>query len=149
MKTLHSTVTWDSGMAFTAEQDGHTFTLDAEPEHGGTDRGVRPKPLVLTAVLGCTGMDVVAMLKKMRVPITGLSLASDGDLADAHPRRYTAIRVRYAFTGPDGMNTERIRRAVHLSTEKYCGVIDTLRGTVPLSYEITINEAPVPLWAET
>lgn len=147
MKTLHSAVTWDEGMAFTVEQDGHTLTLDAEADFGGADRGMRPKGLVLSAILGCTAMDVIAMLKKMRVPIERFSVDADGDLADEHPKRYTAIRVRYTFTGPEDVNTERIRRAVNLSTEKYCGVIETLRSSVPMTFHIQFNGEPLPLWA--
>lgn len=146
VKTLESTGTWTGGMAFSVEQDGHALLLDAEAEFGGQDGGVRPKALLLTSALGCTGMDVVSILQKMRVPVAQVVVHAEGDLADAHPRRYTAIRLRYTFTGPEGLNTERIRRAVHLSEHDYCGVLATLRAAVPIHTEIWINGTAYPAW---
>ena len=146
MKTLESTATWAEGMAFDILQDGHQLTLDADADFGGKDRGAHPKGLLLTSLLGCTGMDVIAILQKMRVPVSGFEVHADGDLADEHPRRYTAIRLRYTFTGPEGLNTERIRRAVYLSENNYCGVMATLRAAVPISTEVWVNGTPFPAW---
>jgi len=145
MTTLHSSVSWEGGVAFTATQDGLDFALDAEPALGGRGQGLRPKALLLTAAIGCTGMDVISTLQKMRVPVDTFTVDADGDIADTHPRRYTTVCIRYALTGPPGLSVARVQRAVRLSTEKYCGVIATLRAAMPLSFVIEVNGQRHPL----
>ncbi|HRX67106.1 MAG TPA: OsmC family protein, partial [Tenuifilaceae bacterium] len=71
-KTIH--IEWQGDMKFETELDGHKLIIDAAPEVGGTDKGPRPKPLMLVALAGCTGMDVVSILKKMRVELEGLKV---------------------------------------------------------------------------
>jgi putative redox protein len=79
---------WLGNMAFEAEVNGHTLVLDAIPEVGGENRGPRPKPLMLAALAGCTAMDVISILKKMRVPVEKFNVRAQGDLTDEHPKHF-------------------------------------------------------------
>ena len=82
---------WLGNMAFESEINGHKLIIDADPSVGGEDRGPRPKLLMLSALGGCTAMDIVAILKKMRVDIEGLNVIVEGDLTEEHPRHFSKI----------------------------------------------------------
>jgi len=140
---LKASIEWQDRLAFTARLDGHEFTMDTSREAGGEDRGPRPKGLLLAALAGCTGMDVVSMLKKMKVNVQRLVIETDAKVADTHPKKVTAIAVRYLFFG-DGLPAESIRRAVELSETKYCGVGATLKPGVAIHSQIFINDEPLP-----
>lgn len=135
----HSVKTiWKGDMVFEADVNGHTLIMDAPDEAGGHDKGPRPKPLMLVALAGCTGMDVVSMLKKMRVEIDGFSILVEGDLTDEPPKHYRKMKVIYAFTGKD-LPMEKIKKAVVMSREKYCGVSYVYRQVMEVDYEIRID----------
>ncbi len=135
---MDSVVTWKSGMAFDASLDGHHFAIDAAPEHGGQGEGVKPKGLLLTSLAGCTAMDVISILQKMRQNVTAFSVNADGVLATEHPMRYVEITLTYSLTG-EGLDTERVKRAVELSQDRYCGVSATLKPSVPMKTVIQVN----------
>ncbi|MCC6749212.1 MAG: OsmC family protein [Deltaproteobacteria bacterium] len=139
---IASKVVWRDGMAFAAELDGHTLLLDADEEFGGQNRGPRPKGLTLVSLGGCTAMDVVAILNKMRVPLERLEVTLDSVLPDEHPKKFTKIVVRYHLWGKD-LPVEKVQRAVQLSEEKYCGVRATLAPTVAMETEIYLNDERV------
>jgi putative redox protein len=111
--------------------------LDAKEEHGGTGQGPRPKPLMMVSLAGCTGMDVVSLLKKMRVEFESLTIRVEGDLADDHPKLFTAMHIIYEFKGND-LPMDKLEKAVTLSQEKYCGVSATYKKAMNISYEIKI-----------
>ena len=134
---MEATVTWTSGMAFEAEQEGQRIPIDV-PGPDGTSRGVRPKGLLLAGLGGCTGMDVVSILEKMRVPFEGLSVDVSADQSEDHPKVFTAIRVTYRFRGRD-LPMDKLERAVQLSQEKYCGVSAMLGKTAAISTEIVVE----------
>lgn len=136
--TASTTVSWDSGLAFQVEQDGHRFMLDASVEAGGRDLGPRPKALLLSALGACTGIDVVSILEKMRVQVEGLQVQVSAEMRDEHPRIYTGIHVRYVFRGRD-LPMDKLARAVQLSEETYCGVSAMLRPAVPITSEIVVE----------
>ncbi len=138
MATHHTSITNRDGLAFDAELNGHSITLDAAAAAGGTDYGPTPKPLLLTSLAGCTGMDVASILAKMQMPYDGFTVEVDGDLSEEHPRVYTAIRLRYVFTGAE-LDEAKINKAVKLSQEKYCGVSAMLKQITELSYEVLLN----------
>jgi putative redox protein len=131
---MEAMVQWKDGMRFdgTAESGG-TVTLDARPEHGGTGRGPSPMETMLLALAGCTGMDVVSILRKMRAPLEGLDIRVSADRADKHPRVFARIRLDYVFRGP-GLRPDQVERAVQLSQEKYCSVSAMLRASAELTY---------------
>lgn len=131
-------VKWNDKMSFISEVDGHKILLDAKPEFGGEDKGPRPKPLILSALGGCTAMDVVSMLKKMRVNFESFNVKVEAQLTDEHPKHYYEMKVVYEFTGKD-MNLESIKKAVSLSEDRYCGVSHMLKQVLKLSSEIVVN----------
>ncbi len=134
---MEATVTWTSGMAFEAEQEGQRIPIDV-PGPDGTSRGVRPKGLLLAGLGGCTGMDVVSILEKMRVPFEGLAVEVSADQSEDHPKVFTAIRVIYRFKGRD-LPMDKLERAVQLSQEKYCGVSAMLGKTAAITTEIVVE----------
>jgi putative redox protein len=122
-------------MAFDVELHGHTLKVDADPTFGGSDYGPRPKALMLSALAGCTGMDVVSILGKMKMPYDSFAVEVDADTAEEHPKVYTRVLIRYLFTGNE-VDRTKIEKAVQLSIEKYCGVAATLQHTAKIDYEI-------------
>ncbi|MBI4912350.1 MAG: OsmC family protein [Acidobacteria bacterium] len=138
METMTSSVAWTSGMAFQADLEGFAFTLDALPESGGQASGPRPKGLVLTALAGCTAMDVVSILAKMRVPLEGFRVEVEAPLTEEHPKVFGAVKVRYVFKGKD-LPMDKLERAVQLSEERYCGVSAMLRKAAPITSEIRVE----------
>jgi putative redox protein len=135
---LNSSVTWKDGMAFDAELEGFRFAIDADEQFGGRGLGPRPKGLLVTSLIGCTAMDVIAILGKMRVAPKTFEVTADAVLTDEHPKRYTRITVAYKLTGDD-LPENKIRRAVQLSEERYCGVRATLAPVVEMDHEIWVN----------
>jgi putative redox protein len=135
---MKTNLTWRDEMTFDVQLQGHGFAVDSAEEFGGRDLGPRPKPLLLSSLAGCTGMDVLAILKKMRVEIAGLEVSAEGELVADHPKRFAAIRIEYAFRGDD-LPVAKLRRAVQLSEERYCGVRASLHPDIGLSSKISVN----------
>lgn len=128
-------VVWDKEMRFLAKPDsGHTVVLD--DAQGNT--GIRPMEAVLVALGGCTGMDVVSILKKMKVDFKGFRVEIYAERADTHPKVYTYVRVNYIFSGTN-LPMEKLERAVQLSRDKYCSVMAMLRHTAKIETNILIE----------
>ncbi len=136
---MEGKVVWKEGMAFEAELNGHSFMLDANKEVGGTDQGPSPKGLVLIALAGCTGMDVVSILRKMKEPVEGFSVETEAVTAEEHPKKILEVVVKYFFTSKGKLCKEKVMRAVELSENQYCGVSATLKPQVKILNEIHIN----------
>jgi len=135
----HTTrLTWTEGMSFSAELNGHSISLDADSDFGGRDRGPRPKGLVLVALAGCTGMDVVSLLKKMRVSYDDFRIDVSGEQTDQHPKVYTDIHLDYIFSGKE-LDRGKIEKAVTLSQEKYCGAYAMLSKAATMHTKILLN----------
>ena len=98
---------WKGKMSFESTVDNHKITLDANPEVGGENKGPTPKPLLLTALSGCTGMDIASLLVKMRVDVDDIKIGATGELTDDHPKHYRAIHLKYEFEGKN-LNKEKI-----------------------------------------
>ncbi len=126
-------------MAFEMNLDGHTLITDASIEHGGNDFGPRPKVLLLAGLIGCTGIDVMSILNKMRVEIDDLKIEVEAENTEEHPRVYEDINVIFKFKGKD-LPLENLEKAVKLSHEKYCGVSAMLQKSTSVTYEIMIEE---------
>lgn len=139
MGKASTNVVWKGKMAFEAEVNGHKFMIDAVEAVGGEDQGPRPKPLMLTALAGCTGMDVISILKKMRVELTDFKVTVDGELTEEHPKHFNKMVVKYEFWGKD-LPKEKIEKAVSLSEERYCGVSVVYKETMPVESEIILHE---------
>jgi putative redox protein len=127
------------GMAFETELQGHKIIVDAEEQFGGHDKGPMPKPLLLKSLSGCTGMDVLSLLKKMRVEHKDFSIEVEGTLSEEHPKYYTDIHLTYNIrVKPE--DHAKVTKAVALSQERYCGVSYMLSKSSRLSYEINFEE---------
>ena len=130
---------WTGGMAFDIELQGHTITVDAVAESGGRDLGPSPKSLLLAGLAGCTGMDVVAILRKMGQEWNSFNLQIEAQTSEKHPRVYTDIKISYIFTGKN-LSKDKIEKAANLSQDKYCGVSAMLKSSASISHEIIIEE---------
>ncbi|MDX9942493.1 MAG: OsmC family protein [Bacteroidales bacterium] len=133
---------WVEDLVFEVDTDGQKMMIDANMEQSDKPRGFRPKALMMVSLAGCTAIDVIDILNKMRVPIEGLSISVDGKLRDELPKDYRSMHVTYVFRGKD-LSREKLERAVELSKEKYCGVSATLVRAIELTYEIKIEEQPL------
>jgi putative redox protein len=131
-------VTWTHDMAFEATVNDHKILLDADEAVGGKNQGPRPKPLTLVALGGCTGMDVVSILKKMKVDLDYFNVQVEGELTEEHPKVYHTITITYIFRGKD-LEMEKLEKAVKLSQEKYCGVSAMMGKAAKLKYKIIIE----------
>lgn len=125
---------WKDNMAFESEIDSHKFITDAK-QPLGNNSGPSPKKLLLSALAGCTGMDVVSLLKKMRVDFTDFEIDIEADLTDEHPKVYSHIKIIYKLYGTN-IDKEKAKKAIELSQEKYCGVNAMLRKNSPIEYSI-------------
>lgn len=130
-------LSWKGNMEFETELNGHKLTLDASPELGGNNKGPRPKMLMLTSLAGCTGMDVVMILKKMKIEPEAFNVRVDGYLTEDFPKYYEKMHIIYEFKG-DNLPVDKLRKAIELSQEKYCGVSAVYRKAIELSYEIKL-----------
>jgi len=128
---------WLENMAFTSEINGHQIIVDAKEEVGGQDKGPRPKTLMLAALGGCTAMDVVSMLKKMRVEFKSLNVIVEGKLTEEHPKHFKRMHVVYEVEG-ENLPLDKIQKAVSLSEEKYCGVSVVYRKAMEITSEIRL-----------
>lgn len=116
---------------------GHTLTLDADDVSGGHNAGFRPMELLLVGFGGCSGMDVISILRKKKQPVSGLEINVAGEMTDEYPKIYRKIHIEYVVKGK-GVGKEAVERAIQLSLDKYCSVGATLgkAGTITHSYKI-------------
>ncbi|MEG0602690.1 MAG: OsmC family protein [Mucinivorans sp.] len=136
------TIDYKQDMNFEAEIKNQKIMLDAAVENGGHDNGVTPKPLMLVALAGCTGMDVASLAKKMRVPIDRLEISVSAEKSDTQPVVYTSVALRYNFMAVSE-NQTKIRKIVDLSMERYCGVAAMIRMICPLSYSVWLGDQQI------
>lgn len=141
--TIHTD--WLGDMVFETDAGGHKIKMDAEEQFGGQQKGPRPKLLVLSALSGCTAMDVISILRKMKVEVDAFRIHVSGDKTEEHPRRYKGIHISYEFLGKDfAGNTEilsKISHAVELSLDKYCGTAAMLKMACELTHEIRLENS--------
>jgi putative redox protein len=130
---------WLNDLSFETEVDGHKIYMDTAEEHGGKNLGPRPKLMMMVALAGCTGMDVAAILKKMRENLEDLSVEVEGNVTEEHPKRFDGMKVIYRVKGK-GINRKNVEKAVALSSEKYCGVSANYKEAFDITYEIIIEE---------
>lgn len=130
---------WKSGMSFIGEVNGHKLVIDADEKVGGNNEGPRPKALMLLALAGCTAMDVVSILNKMRMPYESFDIEVVSNKTEEHPVVYTDFKILYKFKGKE-LDAEKIKKAVDLSQERYCGVSAMYKNIAPVTFEIIINQ---------
>ncbi|MDR2222458.1 MAG: OsmC family protein [Flavobacteriaceae bacterium] len=117
------TTTWIENMQFeSTNPSGETMRIDAGVENGGDNKGFRPKALMLSALAGCSGLDIAHLIKKMRLDVVDFKIETEGLLTDTDPALYHTVIVEYHFYGPN-LDEAKLKKAVDLSVEKYCGVM--------------------------
>ena len=132
-------MSWTDKVAFKADMDGHQLVVDATVESGGSDLGLRPKKLMLAALAGCTGVDVIMILKKMKVVPEAFNVIVEADVTEEHPKHYSKMKIIYQFKG-DKLPMEKLERAVQLSETTYCGVTAVYRKAMEMETEIRVIE---------
>jgi putative redox protein len=130
-----------SGMLFEGNaSSGHQLMMDADAASGGDNKGFRPMELLLVGFGGCSGMDVISILRKKRQNVTGLEMNVKGEKSDAHPHVYKEVHIEYVVKGKD-IQKDAVERAIALSLEKYCSVGATLGKTAKITNSYRIVEA--------
>ena len=135
------TTVYKQGMQFeTDNPTGYTTLIDTSPENGGSNNGLGPKAMMLSALAGCTGLDIVFVLNKMRIAIPQFKMVVRGELTDIHPKTYRNVWLDYHFYGI-GLPKEKIERAIALSAEEYCGVMEMFRQFCELKIGVHFHES--------
>jgi putative redox protein len=130
MKTI---TTWKKNHEFEAEHEGNKINIDGDKKNGHG-----PKALLLSGLAGCSGIDVVDILGKMKVEFSNLQIEAEAELTDEHPKVFTEVNIRYHIKTATE-NEDKVRKAIDLSLEKYCGVSSMLRKNSPVNYTLIIE----------
>jgi putative redox protein len=140
---MKARVKWVEDVCFMGEtESGHAVIIDASPEVGGRNLGMRPMEMLLVGMGGCSSIDVVTILKKSRQPITDCVAEITAERADEIPKVFTKIHVHFVVTGK-GLNPVQVERAVNLSAEKYCSASIMLGKAAQMSHDFEIVESEV------
>jgi putative redox protein len=132
-------VKWLDGMRFVASDGkGHSIVMDTSKEHGGEGSALTPMQLLLVALGGCTGMDVVDILRKQRQKLTGLEMVVSGERVTEYPRVYGKVQVEYKLEG-ENLKEKAVNTAIQLSEDKYCSVGATIGKTAKISHGYSIQ----------
>ena len=133
---------WMGKMQFNALVNGHTIIMDAPERVGGEDHGPIPKPFVLTALSGCTGMDVISLLRKQGRQLKDLNLKVSGEISKHPPIEYVSANIVYEISGNDE-DQQAAYDAVMTSQEKICGVSHMLKKIIPVTWQIIYNGSEI------
>lgn len=129
-------VQWQGKRQFAAKGDsGHTVVMDAKAEVGGEDKGARPMELLLMGLGGCTAIDIVMILEKMRLTVEDFHIEIGGERQQQHPQKFTEIQMKYVLKGPD-LTQDKVERAIRLSERKYCSASASLNANIHATYEL-------------
>ena len=137
---MNISVNWVDGMLMVGKShSGHSITMDGPPEIGGDNLGVRPMEMLLLGVAGCTMIDVVTTLKKMRQELTHCETKVNAERADDHPKVFTDIHIHFLVKGND-LDSKKVEKAITLSAEKYCSASIMLGKTASITHDFEILE---------
>jgi putative redox protein len=137
---MNISVNWVDGMLMVGKShSGHSITMDGPPEIGGDNLGVRPMEMLLLGVAGCTMIDVVTTLKKMRQDLTNCETKLSAERADEHPKVFTDIHIQFIVKGQD-LDPKKVEKAITLSAEKYCSASIMLGKTASITHDFEIVE---------
>jgi putative redox protein len=133
-------VKWEGIMRFTATtEEGDSLTMDTDPEGGGEGHGFRPVKLVLVGLGGCTGMDIIWILKRQRQEVTGLEMKVTGTRRKKDPMYYETVQIEYVVRGRN-LRESAVKRAIELSEQKYCSVRGIFRPDVKVTTSYRIEQ---------
>lgn len=118
-------LTWQDNNVFESVHDDGVVIID-NPDESVENKGMRPKALMLSSLAGCSALDIVSLLKKMRAEVDDFKIVVTAELTDEHPKIYKDVVVTYRFFGTD-FKKDKIQKAVDLSVDKYCGVMEMFR----------------------
>lgn len=137
---MHEIITtWQGKRKFSSTNpSGKELFIDTSQENGGDNEGFRPKALMLSALAGCSGLDVASIMDKMRLEVSDFQIKTIGYLTDEVPQVYHRVVVEYYFEGKQ-LNTEKLKRAVDLSVDKYCGVMQMFKQFAQIEVVIFFN----------
>jgi putative redox protein len=136
MQTHKTTTTWKGKMQFeSTNPSGETFLINAGAENGGEGGGLRPKAMMLSALAGCSGIDLASLIEKMKLEVTDFNIEVEAELTEEHPKIYTKVKVNYHFYGPN-LDEKKLQKVVDLSVDKYCGVMEMFRQFAKVEVEI-------------
>ncbi len=131
-------VKFTDGMQFVGEADsGHAIIMDGPPEVGGKNTGLRPTELLLIGTGGCSGMDVISILRKKKQEVNSLEINVSGIKTEEHPKKFKEIDIEFIVKGRN-ISEEAVKKAVQLSMDRYCSVKFTLEGTAKFTYTYKI-----------
>ena len=134
-------VSWQSVLKFRGEtSEGYSLLMDADPQSGGEAKGPRPTEVLLMALGGCMGINVISILNKMRETVISYNLSIDADRAAEQPKRFTTARLLFQLEGD--LKPTNAERAIRLSLEKYCSVSNSLNAEMVFAYEINGKRFP-------
>ncbi len=137
---MEAKVKYVDGMQFVGEaSSGHAVVMDGDAKFGGANTAVRPTELLLIGLGGCSGMDVVSVLKKKKQDVRGLEINIKGQKAETYPQKFTHIDIEFVVRGRN-VSEEAVKRAIDLSMEKYCSVKATLEGCAEITFRYRITE---------
>lgn len=128
-KQMKTVTTWKSGRAFSSNYNGHTIEADGD--------GFSMKALLLAGLSGCSGIDVVGILEKMRVPFADLHITAETEQTDTDPKVFKDIRLTFSVRTEED-NRDKVKKAIELSLEKYCGVSAMLRKNSKIDYTLEL-----------
>lgn len=133
-------VRWTGKMSFLGiSGSGHAVVMDTSQANGGEGSAPSPMEMVLMGLAGCSGIDVVSILEKKRVPFKGLQILIDGERAEEHPRVFTKVKMTFVFKGKD-LNQKALEDSIRLSLDKYCSVAGIVSKTAEISWEIAVED---------
>lgn len=128
-----------NGISFVGKTDSnHWITMDGPEDFGGSNAGIRPKELMLLALGGCTGSDVVSILQKKRIDVRSFEINITAEMSEDHPKVYTSMNIEYVFKGK-GIKDSDVQRAIELSQTKYCGVTKMYEKAMEITHSFTIH----------
>ena len=137
---MNISVNWVDGLLMVGKSDsGHTITMDGPPESGGENLGVRPMEMLLLGVAGCTMIDVVTTLKKMRQDLSHLETKINAERASEHPKVFTDIHIQFILKGQN-LDEKKVDKAITLSAEKYCSASIMLGETATITHDFEVIE---------
>ena len=129
------TTVWKENMLFESDNpSGHSVLIDTSSENGGENKGLGPKALMLSSLAGCSGL-----LKKMRAEVADFKMVVHAELTEEHPKYYHKVAVEYHFYGSN-LQEDKINKAVKLSIDQYCGVMEMFRQFAKVTTEVYLHE---------